>query len=320
QVQRPAGVACERELPGDAEALAERGPAAEAELGGDGAEVHLAAACEARLLAVEREQPVRDRAVLERAAHQPGGRDRPAVVGERSRSGVGELAHLGELASVLPDRDRGREAHGHLRLLERPRAQAAQDLGRVDDRVGVRHREDRAVAPGRGRGRARGDRLLVLAAGRAQVDVRVDERGCEHEPGPVDDAVAVRAEPLAELRDGAAVDADVEHGVDPLDRVEDARAADDEVVGAGAPDEDHATSSAASTSAGPAVSRSYSTAIRTASPARTWSTTSAAPESATRGSISTPRFIGPGCITFCPGRSRSGVTHQRAAYSRSEGT
>ena len=38
-----------------------------------------------------------------------------------------------------------------------------------------------------------------------------------------------------------------------------------------------------------------------------------------RGSISTPRFIGPGCITFWPGRRRSGVTPQRAAYSRSAG-
>ena len=43
-------------------------------------------------------------------------------------------------------------------------------------------------------------------------------------------------------------------------------------------------------------------------------------ESATRGSISTPRFIGPGCMTFCPGRSRSGVTPQRAVYSRRLGT
>jgi hypothetical protein len=48
---------------------------------------------------------------------------------------------------------------------------------------------------------------------------------------------------------------------------------------------------------------------------------SASRESATRGSISTPRFIGPGCITFWPGRSRSGVTPSarctRAARARS---
>ena len=38
--------------------------------------------------------------------------------------------------------------------------------------------------------------------------------------------------------------------------------------------------------------------------------------SATSGAISTPRFIGPGCITSCVGRRRSRVTPQRAVYSR----
>ena len=40
-----------------------------------------------------------------------------AVVGERGRAGVGELAHLGELRALLAHRDRGREADRHLRLL-----------------------------------------------------------------------------------------------------------------------------------------------------------------------------------------------------------
>ena len=42
--------------------------------------------------------------------------------------------------------------------------------------------------------------------------------------------------------------------------------------------------------------------------------------SATSGEISTPRLIGPGCITSCPGRTRSEVTPHSDAYSRSEGT
>ena len=40
--------------------------------------------------------------------------------------------------------------------------------------------------------------------------------------------------------------------------------------------------------------------MRTISPARTWSTINDASESATRASISTPLFIGPGCMTRCP--------------------
>ncbi len=73
-------------------------------------------------------------------------------------------------------------------------AQAAEHVGVVDDRFGVRHREDRAVPAGSGRGGAGRDRLLVLAAGRAQVHVRVDERRCEHEACAVDHAVAVRVD------------------------------------------------------------------------------------------------------------------------------
>ena len=62
------------------------------------------------------------------------------------------------------------------------------------------------------------------------MDVRVDERGREHEPPPLDDAVPVRADVEPDLGDHAGVDADVEQVVDALARVDHARAADDEVV------------------------------------------------------------------------------------------
>ena len=108
-------------------------------------------------------RPVTD-AVLERAAHQPGRGDRPPVVGERRRAGVGELSHLGQLLPAEPLRDRRHEAGGDERLPPRRLDQRAEHRRRVDDRIGVRHRQDRAVAAGCRRSRAGGDRLLVLAA------------------------------------------------------------------------------------------------------------------------------------------------------------
>ena len=69
------------------------------------------------------------------------------------------------------------------------------------------------------------------------------KRRREHEPGAVDDAVAVGVEALADRRDRAAVDADVEDRVDAFGRVEDAGAADDEVVGSAPADEDGALTS-----------------------------------------------------------------------------
>jgi hypothetical protein len=71
----------------------------------------------------------------------PARRDRAAVVGEGCRARVGELAHLGQLRARLADGDRGSEADRHLRLA-RPRARAGRGARRrVDDGIGVRHRE-----------------------------------------------------------------------------------------------------------------------------------------------------------------------------------
>ena len=64
-------------------------------------------------------------------------------------------------------RDRGEEADRHLRVGLGLLGERAEHGGRVDDRVGVRHRQDRAVAARRGGRGAGGDRLLVLAAGRS---------------------------------------------------------------------------------------------------------------------------------------------------------
>ena len=152
-----------------------------------------------------------------------------AVVGERHRARVGELAHLGQLVAALAARDRREEADGDLALVLRRLDERAEGRRRVDDRIGVRHREDRAVAAGSGGRRAARDRLLVLAARRAQMHVRVDERRCEHEAGAVDHAMLVRVDRLRDRGDDAAVDPDVERRVDALDRIDDARAADDDV-------------------------------------------------------------------------------------------
>ena len=126
-------------------------------------------------------------------------------------------------------------------------------------------RGDRGVTPCGRRLGTGDDRFLVLATRRTKVDVRVDEPRGEQEPRTVDHTMAVDVEPLAERRDRAAVDPDVEHLVDALCRVEHARAAHHEVIAAAAADQDrgpasvepaHATPTAVSTATGPVVSRS----------------------------------------------------------------
>ena len=88
---------------------------------------------------------------------------------------LGQLRHLGEPLALLADRDRGHEAGRDARLAARLLAQRAQHRRRVHHRLGVRLGEDRAEAAGRRGAGAGVDVLLVLAPGRAQVHVRVDE-------------------------------------------------------------------------------------------------------------------------------------------------
>src|SRR5262249_44363116 len=107
---------------------------------------------------------------------------------------------------------------------------------------------------------------------RAQVHVRVDERGREDEALRLDDTVRVRLEVGPERRDDAVVDAEVRDGVHSLRRVDDPRAADDDVlVRRVLAEQHHATStgSPTCTGAGEPTSRSYRTAIRVTRPART---------------------------------------------------
>ena len=216
----------ERDVARDHQRLGDRGIAGEAELGGDRALVHLPVARERRLLLVQRETAAGDRRVLERAAHRARGERtgcpssvKPAA--PASASSPISVSSAPRWPFVIAARKpTGTSASAPRLLDERP-----EHRGRVDDRIGVRHREDRAVAARRrGRGAGR-DRLLVLAAGRAQVHVRIDERRREHEAVRVDDPVRVPLERRADRGDHAVVDADVDVRVDALDGVEHARAA-----------------------------------------------------------------------------------------------
>ena len=73
----------------------------------------------------------------------------------------------------------------------------------------------------------------------------------------------------------------------------------------------------------PEPSSRNSTAMRTGTPLRTCSVMTALGRSATSAAISTPRFMGPGCMTMAPSGSRSArsaVRPNSAVYSRRLGT
>ena len=194
--------------------------------------------------------------VLQRPPHHARGRDRASVVGERRSARVCERTQLGELRAVLALRECCHEPDGHLRLRFGARTQAAERVGVVDHRVGVRNGQNRAVAAGRGGSGAGRNRFLVFASRCSEMDVGIDERRCQDQTARVDHPVLVRVQLLAELGDDAVVDPHVDRRVEPFGRVEQTGAADDDVLASGRTGEHQATPTADSTTTGPVVSRS----------------------------------------------------------------
>src|SRR5439155_22655508 len=178
--------------------------------------------------------------------------------------------------------------------------------GVVRDGLRVGHRGPRGVAADRRRAGPRRDGLLVLVPRLPQVRVQIDEAGRDDEPSGVDPLGAFGS---LRARDEAASDGDVPDVVDAGGRVEDPPALEHEA-------RTHAASPFA-----PPSSRN-SSAILTAMPFVTCSSITERGRSATSESISTPRFIGPGCMIRPPSgmrATRSRVMPNKRAYSRTLG-
>ena len=271
---------------------------------------------------MEREPQPRHRGVLEGPAEDRRPLHGAAVVREPGGAGVGQRAHLGDALALLAGGDRGHEPGRHARLSPGLLDQAREDDRSVDDGARVRHREDRREPAGRGRSGARRDVLLVLVAGGPQVDVRIDEAGQEHEAVALDRLEICAVEARPDLGDHSLVDADIERvAVEARCRVDDAGAGDQEVgrgsrlrmrgapsrhlLPGGGDDVGRRRCEAPPRhrpSPGRRAGRRGRPSGRRAPPA-TWSTIREAAESATSGAISTPRLIGPGCITSWLGRT-----------------
>ena len=164
------------------------------------------------------------------------------------------------------------------------------------DRIGVGLADDGGDAAG-GRGLARrGKGLAMAGAGLADEGAHVDQAGRHDLAGAIDDVGAFRhaggADAAARLADDAVGDQHV------ADAVEVARRIDQAGIG----EQDGAAIRSAWLHAfGKLRASASSTAMRTATPISTCSRISDCAPSATTKSISTPRFIGPGCITSASG-------------------
>ena len=263
--------------------LRRAGDARQAELGGDEALVHHAVAHEALVLAVAHDEHAEVIGVLHRQAKQVGIGDRPAVVGDRDDAGLLHAADLRHLLALQALRDRTDRVDVHaaalgLRLLQ----DVACHRRAVVDRMGVGHAAHaREAAARRGAG-AGDDVLLVLLARIAQMAVHIDEARRDDLARCVHHLHALGAQVFADAGDFSIPDQNIHNRVNAVLRIDHAAAANENRIV-------HPYASLR-------VSM-YSSAMRTATPLSTcWLMTDWL-LSAALDAISTPRFIGPGCIT-----------------------
>jgi hypothetical protein len=177
----------EQDIAAHHDVLRRRRNAGDAELGGDDALVHGAAAREVVVLGVADDGASEGQRVLHGAPEEGGVHDALAVVGEGHAAGLCQLRELGERLAPQAPRDGADGVHAHDALAGGLGEDVVGDGAVVVDRVRVGHaRDGREAARGR-RARAGGHRLLVLVAGLAQVHVDVDEAGTHDLAGGVDD-------------------------------------------------------------------------------------------------------------------------------------
>ena len=259
-----------------------------------------AALRELRILRPEPDAMAESPRILHRAQQDAGIGQWCFRLRESDASGFGELAHFSNLEALQADRQRSDRID--VRLVERTGTvlQHLDQTGLVERRIGVRRAGEARDASGH-RGRHLGfKRRLVLESRLAQPGRKIDESGADDEARRIH--APLRAEAFWRVADRnhfAGVDVDRCDAVDIIAGVDQAPAADLDL---------HVACILESPSV-QLPARMLITAMRTAMPNVTCGRITLRSPSATAESISTPRFIGPGCITIASGLASASLSN-----------
>ena len=300
EVQSRAGHPREGDIASNCRFLGGRGHPGQPEPRGDRALMHHAFGRERHILGMFDDRAADHTGVLERTAEEAGILYRRSVVGEGDRSGGRKLDEIGELTSLPAASDRRDRQHPRSAGRAAPRDELGDEARRVDRGLGIGHGADGGKAATQRGLRPCRDRFGILEPRFAEVRMKIDESRHDQVALCLERAPVERHAPSP-----SAMPLPVGVGA----------------PGAGAPDGVGAPGGRAPDRAGAPASR-YRSAIRTATPFVTCVSISELTPCATAASISTPSFIGPGCITGAPGRirsTRSAVRPQTREYSRSDG-
>ena len=292
-----AGAADEREDRRERDGLGRRRNRRQAQARGDFAVVRDAAPGEIGVLRAQPHAVAEGRGVLHRAQQHARVRQRRLRLRERDATRLGKLAHLGELDALEADGQRADRED--VRLVERARAMLQHlDQARLVERgIGIRRTGETRHASRHGRVHLGFERGLVFETRLAQPRGEIDQTRTDDHPPRLEHAIgapAGRRRAHCDHRTGR--DVERRDAIDPVLRVDHAAVVDLDL---------HAAARRRLRSNGHCIgrriqlpARMLNTAIRTAMPNVTCGRMTLRAPSATAESISTPRFIGPGCITI----------------------
>ncbi len=203
---------------------------------------------------------------------------------EADAAALGELGHLGQHAAGQAARECAEREQARARQLAGAEGEHLDQAGLVEHGVGVGRAHQAGDAAGHGRGHLALEHALVLVAGFAQPRGEVDQAGRDDAAAGVEGALGLEAggDAVADAGDLSVGDGDVGLLVGARGGVDHATVGDVDV---------HASLPATM----------LITAIRTAMPKVTCGRMTLCRPSTTAESISTPRLIGPGCITMASG-------------------
>ena len=252
-------------------------------------------------------QPPRDRpAVRHTAARQkrvlgpqPDGESETARVLHRTRhdlginqcliglrkphaAGLGQLSHLGQHFALQTDSERTQRIEVRLIKTARPMLEHLDQTWLIKDRIGIRRTDQTGDTAGECGLHLGLERRLVLKARLAQTRRQIDQARADHQPAGIDHPLVHEARRRrVESNDTTAIDMKMADAVETAGSIDKSPIADRDLHRPPA--------------------RMLITAIRTAIPKVTCLRITDCVPSATADSISTPRFIGPGCITIASG-------------------
>ena len=293
--QRAARLLCQHNIPRRAEPLRLDGNARKSVPRRKLARVHNAAARQRMIVRSRHHDGPAARRIGHHALHHLRARHRPVAIGEEDGASFRHQSDLGHRLTGQANRQPARRIHPRKRRLAPALGNELHQRHIIDNGARIRHHDKARDPAAQRRARGRRQRLLVLLARLAGLGAQVDQPRRQAQPARVNRLLGVlerHTRPGTELLDDALVDEHAADGVRSRRRVQKARIEDLEA---------HARPPA----------RRCSTASRTATPISTCCVITERAPSAIELSISTPRFIGPGCITMASSlasASRSAVS------------